>query len=64
MEGQSDAFDAPVAKKCKFGEEKKTTQIASIEIKSNQKLKFLEKPVRWVQVGAVVKGRFFYKSSS
>jgi len=55
MEAQGDAFDAPAAKKCKFGEEKKTVQIASIEIKSNQKLKILAKPVRWVQVGAVVK---------
>ncbi|CBY32777.1 unnamed protein product [Oikopleura dioica] len=55
MEAQGDAFIAPVVKKCKFGEEKKTTQIASIEIKSNQKLKVLAKPVRWVQVGAVVK---------
>jgi len=63
MEAQGDAFIAPVVKKCKFGEEKKTTQIASIEIKSNQKLKVLAKPVRWVQVGAVVKGYVYSMNS-
>ena len=62
MEAQGEAFDAPAAKKCKFGEEKKTMQIASIEIKSNQKLKILAKPVRWVQVGAVVKGFYIQRS--
>ena len=59
MQATGEALDGPLAKKPKFGEDKKTVKIASIEIKSHQTLKTLQKPPRWVQVGAVVKGNYW-----